>query len=924
VFGRRRARAGCLPRFAQIGFSGGGAFTPVIRTALVLLLVSLLSYAQAPDREQTLRELLREGFEAFHQRNYPKAEPVFQKSLDLAVSIGNRFAEAEASRGLGTLCNARGNYARARAYLTKAIEILTPDLRHVADLARARNDLAYTEWATGNRDGAIKLYQEALVGFRAAGDKPEIAKVGYNLAFMTQPGAARLARIAESVEAANAVGNTRLAGKSTHLWGDTLYTLGQLRGALEKLNQALALLAKPEDRGDRARVLISLGRTYTAHMRYDAALGYYEAALAIHRELGEKQAIVYALNSIAATYRNLGDFAKASAAGREALVVARQTGSANLLAATLTNQARLHLAKGEHQTALELLRESSRLYAASMGLEFLYMAEAHAKLGQNAEAIESAGQAIQRATKLGGPHFLAQAHYWRSRALDADGRGAEALPDLRAALALTEKLRAQVVPTDFLKRGYAESWNSLMNFSVDLFSRQGLHEDALAAAEQGRARAFLDLLATRSLLDRVERAAAPESRGAAPPDGVEEPHIASFAAAPTSTVPGIRQAAEKSKSTLLIYWVAEKATFVWAISPTGEVAAARVPVGSARLNELVRRTAQASLRAKPAAAPLLLAKLRTRGGDSIPSTSGDLDAYRELYRLLLEPIAKHLPSPSSALTIVAHGPLHRLSFAGLKGPTGRYLIEDYAIGYVPSASLPVHAPAVAAENLSTGGCLFVADPVAMPAGPAGQPLPALPGARRETAVAARSFRGSRVTLLSGVDAGERAVRERLPDSRVVHFATHGFLIDEKPFDSFLALSRHSAAPADDGRLTVGEIYDLKLHADLVVLSACRTAGGPITGDGIVGMSRAFFYAGASRVLVTLWDVADVPTERLIARFYSHTSEGLGTREALRAAQLDLLAALRKGRVRVDTPLGSLVLPEHPVLWAGFVMLDRSL
>lgn len=896
----------------------------MIRTALSLLLVSLLSYAQAPDREQMLRELLREGFQAFNQRDYQKAEPAFQKSLDLAVSMGNRFAEAEASRGLGTLCNARGSYARARAYLTKAIEILTPDSPHAADLARARNDLAYTEWATGNQGGAIKLYQEALDGFRAAGDKPEIAKVGYNLAFMTPPGAERLARVAESIEAANAVGNTRLAGKVTHLWGDTLYTLGQLRGALDKLNQALALLSKPEDRGDRARVLISLGRTYTAHLRYDAALGYYEAALAIHRELGEKHSIVYALNSIAATYRSLGNLTKASTAGREALVVARQTGAANLLAGTLTNQARLHLAKGEHRAALELLRESLRLHAGSMGLEFLCMAEAHAKLGQNAEAIESAGQAIQRATKLGGQHFLAQAHYWRSRALDADGRGAEALPGIRAALAITEKLRAQVVPTDFLKRGYAESWNSLIDFSVDLFSRQGLHEDALAAAEQGRARAFLDLLATRSLLDRVERAATPESQGAAPPDGVEEPHIASFAAAPTSTVSGIRQAAEKSKSTLLIYWVAEKATFVWAISPTGKVDAARVPVGSARLSELVRRAAQASMRAKPAAAPPLLAGLRTRGGASLPSASGDLDAYRELYRLLVAPIAKHLPEPSSALTIVAHGPLHRLSFAGLKGGTGRYLIEDHAIGYVPAASSPAHAPAPAAETLLSRGYLFVADPLAMPAGPAGQHLPALPGARRESALAARAFRGSRVTLLSGVDAGERAVRERLPDSRLVHFATHGFLIDRKPFDSFLALGRRSAAPADDGRLSVREIYELKLHADLVVLSACRTAGGPITGDGIVGMSRAFFYAGASRVLVTLWDVADAPTERLIARFYSHTSRGLATRDALRAAQLDLLGALRKGRVRVDTPLGSVALPEHPVFWAGFVMLDRSL
>lgn len=896
----------------------------MIRTAFVLLLGFLLCQAQVPDHEQRLRESLRQGFAALDQRDYRKAEPALRKSLDLAVSTGNRYAEAQASRGLGMLFNARARYVEARSHLSNAIDLLAADSRHPADLARARNDLAYTEWATGNRDGAIKLYQAALDGFREVGDKPEIAKVNYNLAFMTRPGETRLARVAECVEAANAAGNTRLAGKATHLWGDTLYALGRLRDSLQKLNQARALLARPEDRGDRARVLISLGRIYTSHLRYDIALGSFEEALAIHRELDEKQAIVYELNSVAGVYRNLGDLTKAAAAGREAVSIARQTGATNLLAGTLTVQARLHLARGEDRAAIELLQESTQLYPGSLGLEFLGLAEAQTKLGRNDEAIASTGVAIQRATKAGNPQFLARAHYWRSRALDAAGRSAEALPDVRAALTITEKLRAQVVPTDFLKRGYAEAWDDLIDFGVDLFSRSGLHEDALAAAEQGRARAFLDLLATRSLLDRVERAAATPDRLTAPPDGSEEPHIASFASAPTPTVASIRAAAQMSKTTVLIYRVTERATFIWAISPTGDLAAARIPVRPERLKELVRQASQASLRAKPAAPALLLATLRTRGGGSIDSRSSDLDAYRELYRLLVAPVAQRLPPPSSALTIVAHGPLHGLSFAALKEPQGRYLIEDYTVGYAPAASSPRYPVAAAPGQPLPLGYLFVADPLAMPAAPSGAALSALPGARRESAVAAKTLRGAKVTVLAGVDAGESAVRACLPQSRVVHFATHGLLIDEKPFESFLALGRRSTAAGDDGRLTVGEIYDLKLHADLVVLSACRTAGGPITGDGIIGMSRAFFYAGANRVLATLWDVADAPTERLIPRFYAHSARGLHTRAALRTAQLDLLSALRQGRVRVETPLGSLVLPEHPLFWAGFILLDRSL
>jgi CHAT domain-containing protein len=152
----------------------------------------------------------------------------------------------------------------------------------------------------------------------------------------------------------------------------------------------------------------------------------------------------------------------------------------------------------------------------------------------------------------------------------------------------------------------------------------------------------------------------------------------------------------------------------------------------------------------------------------------------------------------------------------------------------------------------------------------------------------------------------------------VHFATHGILLDQHPFESYLALG---SGKGHDGRLTASEIYSLKLSADLVVLSACRTADGALTGDGIVGLTRAFFYAGASTLLATLWDVADEPSRHLISRFYAHYGR-LGKSEALRAAQLEMIRALRNHKVTVRTPLGVTALPEHPVFWAGYVMLGE--
>jgi CHAT domain-containing protein len=128
--------------------------------------------------------------------------------------------------------------------------------------------------------------------------------------------------------------------------------------------------------------------------------------------------------------------------------------------------------------------------------------------------------------------------------------------------------------------------------------------------------------------------------------------------------------------------------------------------------------------------------------------------------------------------------------------------------------------------------------------------------------------------------------------------------------------------AADGQLTADEIYGLDLEADLIVLSACRSGGGVITGDGIAGLARAFFYAGTPSVIVSVWDVADQPTNRLLPAFYRQWLNGADKATALRAAQLSLIRSLRAGQVKVSLPAGTFVLPEDPAFWAAFVLLGE--
>ncbi len=259
-----------------------------------------------------------------------------------------------------------------------------------------------------------------------------------------------------------------------------------------------------------------------------------------------------------------------------------------------------------------------------------------------------------------------------------------------------------------------------------------------------------------------------------------------------------------------------------------------------------------------------------------------------------------------------HGPLFALPFAALLDEQGRYLLERYALHSVPAAAVlgatfrPPRTPPAARSYLLVG------DPVRLAISPEGRVLPRLPGSRAEVSEIARQAQPGAATLLLGAEASEAAVRALAPGKSVVHFATHGVVRDDEPFESFLALSNRD-------RLTAREVYGLTLDSDLVVLSGCRTARGRITGDGIVGLTRGFFYAGTPSVVASVWDVADRPTQLLMTAFYRALGGPGDKATALRSAQLSLLRALRRGEVKVRTRLGLITLPPHPVFWAGFVL-----
>jgi CHAT domain-containing protein len=215
-----------------------------------------------------------------------------------------------------------------------------------------------------------------------------------------------------------------------------------------------------------------------------------------------------------------------------------------------------------------------------------------------------------------------------------------------------------------------------------------------------------------------------------------------------------------------------------------------------------------------------------------------------------------------------------------------------------------------------GDPVYPAAPVASPGErrpPAAPALAALPFSRAEVEAIARHF-GPEARVFLGREATEERAKSSVPRARYVHFASHGTLDERFPLLSGLALSPdpEGAGSRDNGLLQAWEILDqMRLTADLVTLSACNTGlGKEMGGEGLLGLTRAFLYAGARSVLASSWAVSDRSTARLMDRFYGHLKAGQSRDVALQSAQRDLL---RAGRGRTFSTAS----PGHPFHWAAF-------
>lgn len=707
---------------------------------------------------------------------------------------------------------------------------------------------------------------------------------------------------------------------------------GQFEAADHLLTRSLAINEKLNTQSrEVALTLNSLGMVRTARGDLDAAEQLYQRALAIREKLAPNSFdVAMTLNHLGIVLRRRGELERAEQTSRRSLDIYGQLGARGLgFALTLQTLADIAYDRGD-------LKAAERRYDEAITI-FRQVAPGSTP---EAEALHGLATVSRKAGQ-------------RDRAAAVFRQALDALESQTYKIGMSEEIRT----------GFAASYADYYRDYIDVLLDLQQPAQAFHVLERSRARSLLRMLAERPLVprelgsdlterrkqldtdyDRTQARLAVLSPGKDQPEidqqlarlrdlvaqrealaeriRRESPRFARLQYPDPLDVDRARAALDKG-TVLLAYSVGKEKTFLFVVQPATPlmvdapaVSVITIPVGDAALRDRVNGFRD---------------QIQRRALSNTPSAAAPLADAQRLFSLLIAPASAFVAAADRVL-ISPDGPLHSLPFAALVEPqreedrsaTPRYLVELKPLHTAVSATVyaelkkgrrarsPQATTLAAFGDPEYGGRGTAAGkqpatPLANTIGRRASGLPPLPASRTEVNEIARLY-GRRASRYLGADATETRVKALGKHVGHVHFATHGIIDEQWPLNSGIALTPPgtSSDPRDNGVLQAWEIIDhLRLDADLVTLSACETAlGAEAGGEGLVGLTRAFHYAGARSVLASLWSVADDSTAELMTNFYRYVRMGRSKDAALRAAQLDLVRSRHFS---------------HPFHWAAFTL-----
>lgn len=898
----------------------------------------------------------------FHEKALDIFERLDPLSLNTAACLNN----------LGALSFSRGDYEAAESYLQRALKIrrhhAPDDSMHVANNLVSLGVVAKNR---GDLKRALDHYHRALdIQQRLAPNSPAVAGTLINLGNLTALYGDLAQAESLYLQSLEIHEQTSPESLGMALLRMNLGSIARRRGDFARAEtwyrEALELQLRVAPEGEKRSTLeAGLGALLMERGEFAAAEKHLKRALELKQERAPGGL------PVASGWNDLGVLAQrrrrpaeaAELLGRAlAIQLASESGELESTSSRI-NLGTLALEQGDLATAERHLQEAVRILeplapeSHATAVAYSTLGEVKLRTGELPAATRYLSSALELFEQQGLESYHQVECFERlARIARRKNQPQEAWAHLSRAIEILEAQIGKLGGARELQGSFRARYGYVYRSAIEVLLELGRPAEAFQVLEGRRARSLLAMLAERDLVfaDVPEELERQRRRLAARHDQILEqltrpetssdqrrelrakleqlhserralrgrireasPRLAELEDPRPASLDQIRGALDPG-TVLLSFSVGAESSHLFVVDAEKALSVFELDLGEVELRDLVRGFSTL---------------IEERRNPSSRSFEPLLAAGAELYRRLLAPVQGILDQGRRAL-VVPDGPLFQLPFSALVAESPaeqanqadrRYWIEQMPVHTIVSATLytqlrnrrPKTGPG--GELVAFGDPLFASEHAvtAAPESASLEPqvrsmsryfeLRPLPGSRREAQEIAKLF-ADRGRLWLGADATEQRAKSLSPGVSYVHFATHGLLNERFPLDSAIVLSLGQGGP-ENGLLQVWEIFErVRVDADLVVLSACRTAaGGYVDGEGLIGLTRAFQYAGAASVVAGLWNVEDPTTAELMVHFYRELRRGMAKDDALRSAQLSLIG-------RAD---GSNAKAAAPYYWAAF-------
>jgi CHAT domain-containing protein/tetratricopeptide (TPR) repeat protein len=793
--------------------------------------------------------------------NYDTSLVYYKDALEKREKVDDKLLIGNTLNSLGSLYYGfYKNYPLALDYLDRAEKVRT-DLGDSLNLGRTIHTKAYTLDNLGQYEQALNYFRRSIELNQLSGDKVRVAesllKTGTILNNLSKYADA-LASLEKALEIYREIDEKSGISDALNQIGFVYLKMGDYDKALEKFNEAIKITKEQKDQWGLAGIYNNMAIMLQNVGRTEKALDYYKSALAIYEELKDQGNILVTLNNIGTTYFDMKDYSTAEEYHKKGLILSRELKD----------------------------RDEEANYLLNLGNDQNLQGKAD-------EALANYKAGFEIARTLNNPDLTWKLIAGLAENYETSGEYEKVVELNDTALKIIEGLRS-TLPGEEFKTTFMAKERYVFEDIIDLL--ETLHEkdrtkgyDKLAFlySEQSKSRVLLDLLSSTKLTSD------------------DNPDKGNLHNLEPVSLDDVKALCPDKNTVVLEYSVGDSSSCLWVITRS-EYMIFKLPRRKI-LQEQIETIRFSLLDPQQSISEFF-------------TNAGSL-----LYEELIKPAESYL-SKKSKLIIIPDGVLNYLPFEVLLTENKKstavnsysdlpFLVKKYPVSYGQSASVLkslISKPEEAARQKAVGKRLLAI----------GDPLyedtlfnvrvkyPRLEFSGKEIENIASFFPTGSTEIYVRNRATEENFKHNsaLSEFNYLHFATHGLINEDKPDLSSIVLTTGKNS-GEDGFLQAAEIFKLNLNAELVVLSACQTGLGKLVrGEGMVGLTRAFMYAGTSSVMVSLWSVSDMSTATLMGEFYKNLiKDKLSKTDALRKAQLTLMSDEKYA---------------HPFYWAPLILIGN--